>query len=158
VRSAGAEPLAMASTMRGDTKASRMSRRMWRSTLFLNWGLLVRTEYHPISELFAPLMAQLRAEYQRWRDKYLRRAEGGEPKLSWLRELVAKAQEPQLPSYFLGPPNHFTKQHYASGIMRPKGKPARETGNSGRRSRHGRLDAGQSRLQRCFLGVIERSL
>ena len=34
VRSAGAERLAMASTMRGDTKASGMSRRMWRSTLF----------------------------------------------------------------------------------------------------------------------------
>jgi hypothetical protein len=34
VRSAGAEPLAMASTTRGDTEASETSRRMWRSTLF----------------------------------------------------------------------------------------------------------------------------
>src|ERR1700726_3050222 len=34
VRSAGALPLIIASTMRGDTKASGMSRRMWRSTLF----------------------------------------------------------------------------------------------------------------------------
>ena len=34
VRSAGAEPLAMASTMRGDTKASGARCRMWRSTLF----------------------------------------------------------------------------------------------------------------------------
>jgi hypothetical protein len=34
VRSAGAEPLAMASTIRDDMKASGMSRRMWRSTLF----------------------------------------------------------------------------------------------------------------------------
>src|SRR6476646_10307508 len=32
------------------------------------------------------------------------------------------------------------------------------TAQSGRRSRHNRLDASQSRLQRCFLGVIERGL
>jgi hypothetical protein len=79
-----------------------------------NWGLLVRTEYHPISELFAPLMAQLRAEYQRWRDDYLRRAER-EPKLSWLRELVAKAPEPHLPSCFMGPPS--TCQHCGTKFL-----------------------------------------
>src|SRR6478609_6976676 len=32
------------------------------------------------------------------------------------------------------------------------------TAQSGRRSRHSRLDASQSRLQRCLLGVIERGL
>src|SRR6478672_4444462 len=32
------------------------------------------------------------------------------------------------------------------------------TAQSGRRSRHSRLDASESRLQRCLLGVIERGL
>ena len=68
-----------------------------------NWGPLVRMEYHPIAELFEPLMAELRREYQQWRDDYLRRAVD-QPKLSWLRELVATGPEPELPSWFLGPP------------------------------------------------------
>jgi hypothetical protein len=68
------------------------------------WRPLLRTEYHPIIELFEPFMAQLRGEYQQWRDDYLTRADE-DPKLSWLRELVAKAPEPALPSWFLGPPS-----------------------------------------------------
>ena len=94
-------------TVPADACEPRQGQHPYRSTWdqkAQNWGLLVRTEYHPIAELFVPLMAQLRAEYQRWRDDYLRRAEG-EPKLSWLRELVAKAPEPELPSCFLGPPS-----------------------------------------------------
>ena len=59
-------------------------------------------------------MVKLRAEYQRWRDDYLRRAEA-EPKLSWLRDLVAKAPEPQLPSCFLAPPS--TCQHCGTKFL-----------------------------------------
>jgi hypothetical protein len=69
-----------------------------------NWAPLVRMEYHPIAELFEPLMAQLRAEYQQWRDDYLRRADD-QLKLGWVRELVAKAPAPGLPSWFLEPPS-----------------------------------------------------
>jgi hypothetical protein len=79
-----------------------------------NWGPLVRTEYHPIAELFEPLMAQLRREYRQWRDDYLRRVVD-QPKLSWLRELVAKAPEPELPSWFLGPPP--TCQHCGTKFL-----------------------------------------
>jgi len=50
VRSAGADPSAMALTMRGDTKASGMSRRMWRSTLF---------SLRAISNEFDPAFAEI---------------------------------------------------------------------------------------------------
>ena len=93
--------------------SSGSCRRPWRLPA-PDWGLLVRTEYHPIAELFPPLMVKLRAEYQRWRDDYLRRAEA-EPKLSWLRDLVAKAPEPQLPSCFLAPPS--TCQHCGTKFL-----------------------------------------
>ena len=54
VRSAGALPLAMASTMRGDTKASGARYRMWRSTLFSLRAIASNELTRPSAEIVHP--------------------------------------------------------------------------------------------------------